>query len=369
MISISNAPLFHRATRIRSRQQALEAIFGYREFRRDSARDFIDAVVSGRDCRRRTMPPTAAGKSLTFQPPAQFRARAPVLQSPAKSSLPAPDRCGRVCPPLASAATMVNSDEPRSRAAANVLSRCAAARSNRSTRARSARRLAARLPSHGCRISLVVVDERHRISHCPGRDIRPACSPAASHLGLSGKPGDVPVLALTRAATRAAAGDIIRRSRYEEAGRLRSAPAPPTCTSPRCARRRGAPTARGRNVRKGPDSSCSSATGPERDRVMPLNRRRRADRWPRSGGRAGRVQRGNCRTTRACRTKPPHRRTRTRALRGTSGRAWLATCRVSAGHRARQQRGSVVAPRHAGEERRGAWCQEIRAAAGRETVS
>ena len=62
----SSAPLLHTA-RFTDPQQVLEAIFGYREFR-PGQRKIIDAVLTGRDCIG--VMPTGAGKSLTFQVPA-----------------------------------------------------------------------------------------------------------------------------------------------------------------------------------------------------------------------------------------------------------------------------------------------------------
>jgi ATP-dependent DNA helicase RecQ len=59
----------------------------------------------------------------------------------------------------------------------------------------------------GCRVSLVVVDEAHCISHW-GHDFRPAYRKLA---GLKQELGEVPVLALTATATRRVAGDIIRQ--------------------------------------------------------------------------------------------------------------------------------------------------------------
>jgi ATP-dependent DNA helicase RecQ len=59
----------------------------------------------------------------------------------------------------------------------------------------------------GCRVSLVVVDEAHCISHW-GHDFRPSYRRLQ---GLKGELGDIPVLALTATATRRVAGDIIRQ--------------------------------------------------------------------------------------------------------------------------------------------------------------
>src|SRR5262249_52992910 len=58
-----------------------------------------------------------------------------------------------------------------------------------------------------CRVSLVVVDEAHCISHW-GHDFRPAYRRLG---GLKRELGDIPVLALTATATRRVAGDIIRQ--------------------------------------------------------------------------------------------------------------------------------------------------------------
>jgi ATP-dependent DNA helicase RecQ len=190
--------LFHTA-RFSDPQQVLETIFGYREFR-PGQRHIIDAVLAGRDCVG--VMPTGAGKSLTFQLPAKLMNGAVLVISPLislmKDQVDALQRLGF-------RATVLNStvdfEERRRRLAALRRGEIELLYVAPEGLEGSLRNLIA-----GCRVSLVVVDEAHCISHW-GHDFRPAYRRLS---GLKQELGDIPVLALTATATKKVADDIIR---------------------------------------------------------------------------------------------------------------------------------------------------------------
>ena len=181
-------------------QQVLEGVFGFREFR-PGQRRVIDAVLAGRDCI--AVMPTGAGKSLTFQIPARILPGPVLVISPLislmKDQVDALTRVGF-------RATVLNStvefEERRRRLAALRRGELELVYVAPEGLEGSLRDLIA-----GCRISLVVVDEAHCISHW-GHDFRPAYRQLA---GLKELMGDVPVLALTATATRRVALDIIQQ--------------------------------------------------------------------------------------------------------------------------------------------------------------
>jgi ATP-dependent DNA helicase RecQ len=181
-------------------QAVLERVFGYRDFR-PGQRHIIDAVLRGRDCIG--VMPTGAGKSITFQIPAKILPGAVLVLSPLISLMK--DQVDALVR-LGFRATVLNSSvewEERQRRLALLrrgeleivyLAPEALEGSLRSVIA-------------GCRISLVVVDEAHCISHW-GHDFRPAYRKLQ---GLKQELGAIPVLALTATATRRVALDILRQ--------------------------------------------------------------------------------------------------------------------------------------------------------------
>jgi len=181
-------------------QGVLESVFGYREFR-PGQRHIIDAVLAGRDCIG--VMPTGAGKSLTFQIPARLLPGAVLVVSPLislmKDQVDALTRVGFRAAVINSSLDFEERKERLARLRRGELELLYVAPEGLEGSLRS---LIA-----GCRVSLVVVDEAHCISHW-GHDFRPAYRRLG---GLKQELGDIPVLALTATATRRVVGDIIRQ--------------------------------------------------------------------------------------------------------------------------------------------------------------
>ncbi len=181
-------------------QQVLETVFGYREFR-PGQRHIIDAVLAGRDCIG--VMPTGAGKSLTFQIPAKLMPGAVLVISPLislmKDQVDALTRLGYRAAVINSSLDFDARRDHLARLRRGELELVYVAPEGLEG---SLRQLIA-----GCRVSLVVVDEAHCISHW-GHDFRPAYRRLE---GLKQELGDIPVLALTATATRRVVGDIIRQ--------------------------------------------------------------------------------------------------------------------------------------------------------------
>ena len=181
-------------------QQVLETVFGYREFR-PGQRHIIDAVLAGRDCIG--VMPTGAGKSLTFQIPARILPGAVLVISPLISLMKDQvDALTRVGYRAAVINSSIEFEERRERLAQLRRGELELVYVAPEGLEGSLRQLIA-----DCRVSLVVVDEAHCISHW-GHDFRPAYRRLE---GLKGELGDIPVLALTATATRRVVGDIIRQ--------------------------------------------------------------------------------------------------------------------------------------------------------------
>ncbi len=147
--------------------------------------------------------PTGAGKSLTFQIPAKILAGTVLVLSPLislmKDQVDALVRTGYRAAVLNSTLTWDERQRTLALLRAGQLDILYVAPEALGEHLRGA--LAA------AKISLIVVDEAHCISHW-GHDFRPAYRQLA---GLKGQFGDIPILALTATATRQVVGDIIRQ--------------------------------------------------------------------------------------------------------------------------------------------------------------
>jgi ATP-dependent DNA helicase RecQ len=192
--------LFGPHARTTDPQQVLESVFGYREFR-PGQRHIIDAVLRGRDCIG--VMPTGAGKSITFQVPAKILPGAVLVVSPLISLMK--DQVDGLVR-LGFRAAMLNSSLEWSERR-RVLGELQRGELELVYVAPEALEGSLRNLVAECRVSLVVVDEAHCISHW-GHDFRPAYRKLR---GLKQELGDIPVLALTATATRQVARDILQQ--------------------------------------------------------------------------------------------------------------------------------------------------------------
>jgi ATP-dependent DNA helicase RecQ len=191
---------FDPAQRFTDPDDVLRTVFGYDAFR-PGQRKIIDAVLAGRDCIG--LMPTGAGKSLTFQIPAKILDGAVLVLSPLislmKDQVDALVRTGYRAAVLNSTLTPEERRQTLGALRAGELDILYVAPEALGENLRAA--LAA------AKMSLIVVDEAHCISHW-GHDFRPAYRQLA---GLKGQFGDIPILALTATATRQVVGDILRQ--------------------------------------------------------------------------------------------------------------------------------------------------------------
>ena len=191
---------FDPTRRFTDPDDVLRTVFGFHEFR-PGQRKIIDAVLSGRDCIG--LMPTGAGKSLTFQIPAKILDGAVLVLSPLislmKDQVDALVRTGFRAEVLNSTLTWDERQRTLAKLRAGELDILYVAPEGLGEGLRGT--LAA------SKISLIVVDEAHCISHW-GHDFRPAYRQLA---GLKTQFGDIPILALTATATRQVVGDIIRQ--------------------------------------------------------------------------------------------------------------------------------------------------------------
>ncbi|HET7224454.1 MAG TPA: ATP-dependent DNA helicase RecQ [Candidatus Eisenbacteria bacterium] len=191
--------LFSALERFEDAQRALESVFGYPSFR-PGQREILDAVLAGHDALG--IMPTGGGKSLTYQLPAKMLPGTVLVLSPLISLMK--DQVDSLAR-FGFRATVINSsiewEERRRRIAALRRGEWEIVYVAPEGLEGSLRDILA-----GCRVSLVVIDEAHCISHW-GHDFRPAYRQLR---GLRDQLGDIPVLALTATATRRVADDVVR---------------------------------------------------------------------------------------------------------------------------------------------------------------
>ena len=181
----------------------LREVFGYESFR-PGQKEIIDALLLGRDCVG--VMPTGAGKSLTYQIPARVLGGTTLVVSPLialmKDQVDGLNEVGMRATYLSSTLEPEERDRRVRALAAGEYEICYAAPEGIEA---SVGRVLARLD-----LRFIAVDEAHCISHW-GHDFRPAYRNLA---GLkrrfsNGRPGGIPVLALTATATPQVTADIV----------------------------------------------------------------------------------------------------------------------------------------------------------------
>jgi ATP-dependent DNA helicase RecQ len=184
-------------------EAVLHDVFGYPAFR-PGQKEIIDALLSGRDCVG--VMPTGAGKSLTYQIPARILGGITLVVSPLialmKDQVDGLDEVGLRATYLSATLDAGERDRRVRALAAGAFEICYAAPEG--IEASVGRVLA------GLDLRLIAVDEAHCISQW-GHDFRPAYRNLA---GLkrrfgNGRPGGIPILALTATATPEVTADIV----------------------------------------------------------------------------------------------------------------------------------------------------------------
>jgi ATP-dependent DNA helicase RecQ len=183
----------------------LHDVFGYAAFR-PGQQEIIDALLAGRDCIG--VMPTGAGKSLTYQIPARILGGITLVVSPLialmKDQVDGLDEVGLRATYLSATLEPGERDRRVRALAAGAFEICYAAPEG--IEASVGRVLA------GLDLRLIAVDEAHCISQW-GHDFRPAYRNLA---GLkrrfgNGRPGGIPILALTATATPEVTADIVNQ--------------------------------------------------------------------------------------------------------------------------------------------------------------
>jgi ATP-dependent DNA helicase RecQ len=184
-------------------EAVLHDVFGYAAFR-PGQKEIIDALLAGRDCIG--VMPTGAGKSLTYQIPARILGGTTLVVSPLialmKDQVDGLDEVGLRATYLSATLEPAERDRRVRALAAGEFEICYAAPEGIEA---SVGRVLARLD-----LRLIAVDEAHCISQW-GHDFRPAYRNLA---GLkrrfgAGRPGGIPILALTATATPEVTADIV----------------------------------------------------------------------------------------------------------------------------------------------------------------
>ncbi len=184
----------------KSPKSILETIFGYDHFRAGQE-ELISAILAG--CDAVGIMPTGAGKSLTYQIPAQILPGTTLVISPLIALMK--DQVDALLE-LGMNATFINSsldaDERRSRTARLIAGQYDLVYIAPEGLDGSLFDLLSR-----CKINLIAIDEAHCISQW-GHDFRPAYRNLSN---LKAHFGQIPVLALTATATDRVADDIVQQ--------------------------------------------------------------------------------------------------------------------------------------------------------------